>query len=811
MDRELGMLVMFSPFILCVIPRVQDFLKKVIKPQRMRPLTPLRFVVYYRIRLYELSEYLLTILTLGTKVAVRPNSLRFVTPDAVRSVLRWHQVSYSYITLSIRAKANSRVANHARDRVSGNKAGPEGTWGRETKQHNYPVSTSYESHGEMHTLVDDALRAPLRTDATLGKGVSEGTMKKTHQLKSQRRDYSSHRGSQYDEFFGNHITELIQQVKAGVWPKGELAAALEIRLTKLQARICKLSSVNRKDEAMRLIEKYMFNIVLRFIAIREIRCQSGTVYGTDEKVLKTDQSCLDMLNQSKWINRKKWPQLEVRYVDLYKDGTYRALCASRALSTRTTALTYVTLDRVLQSAFHYVMDPYYEAKYPSNMYGFRKGRGSIQALGLLKHILEQAQLRCLGILMIDMNKCFDHIGHEYILKTLHYPESIKPMILRWLRPLIKDRNGKVTRQERGVAQGSIIGPLICNVVLMNLLHGADRPGNAQPEIFSSLPQTKSVIVDGVKKQRLVPMGPGRETWLRLRHPNVSRHIIYYADDIVITTTDSTELILLKSIASRRLSLGGLELSEQNTKMFDFNNLLGKLSFDYMGFKLLYVPKSKIRCGGIIRRKADITSRKNVSDTTFLVYTSDNQFEAIKEKCKAVIKKLLHSDVLSVIHEINPIIRDHAQYFAWSNSYSRLRTLEGLLFRAFKKYLIRKFRNRGLKRPRWVAKNFLFCQKGLSPYNLSWHVHVKLPPTTSNVKRFKNCLFLVLPTKTVKILPVQNGALKPHIRNVPYYLDPGLYIQHNSNIFQKRINKLDLGTRAKRARCWSLGSNLQATS
>ena len=374
--------------------------------------------------------------------------------------------------------------------------------------------------------------------------------------------------------------------------------------------------------------------------------------------------------------------------------------------------------------------------------------------------------------MIDIKKCFDNIDHEYIIETLHYPESMKPLILRWLKPLIKDRNGKMTRQEKGVAQGSIIGPLICNVVLMNLLHGSDRPGDRRPEIFSSLYQTKYVMIDGVKKQR-----------------NIYRHIIYYADDIIITTTYSIELIIINTIVAERLRLAGLELSEQKTKSMEFNKLQ-KLSFDYMGFKLLYIPKSKIRCGGILHKKSDITLRKNTSaEGTFLAYTSNERFEAIKEKCKAVIKKLLHSNVLSVINEINPIIRGHAQYFAWSNSYARLKSLEGFLFRAFKKYLIRKFRERGLRRPRWVAKNFLFCKKGISPYNLSWHVHVKLPPTTSNVKRFKKYIFLVLPTKTVIIHQVKKGILQKRIREIPFYLNPNLYAEHNSNIFRMRIKTI----------------------
>ena len=132
---------------------------------------------------------------------------------------------------------------------------------------------------------------------------------------------------------------------------------------------------------MILIEKYMFNIALRFLAIRKIRRQSGTAHGTDKKVLKTDQCCLDMLNQSKWTNRNKWPRSEVRHVEIPKpDGTQRGLGIG------------LTQDRVLQSAFHYVMDPYYEAKYPSDMYGFRKGRTPIQALGLLKDILEKSGL-----------------------------------------------------------------------------------------------------------------------------------------------------------------------------------------------------------------------------------------------------------------------------------------------------------------------------------------------------------------------------------------------------------------------------------
>lgn len=68
-------------------------------------------------------------------------------------------------------------------------------------------------------------------------------------------------------------------------------------------------------------------------------------------------------------------------------------------------------------------------------------------------------------------------------------------------------------------------------------------------------------------------------------------------------------------------------------------------------------------------------------------------------------------MISVLNEMNPIIRGHAHYFGWSNSYARLKALEGLVFRSFKKDLIKKFKNKGKNRPVWVAKHFLFCKKG----------------------------------------------------------------------------------------------------
>jgi len=140
--------------------------------------------------------------------------------------------------------------------------------------------------------------------------------------------------------------------------------------------------------------------------------------------------------------------------------------------------------------------------------------------------------------------------------------------------------------------------------------------------------------------------------------------------------------------------------------------------------------------------------------------------------------------------VNSILRGHTHYFGWSNSYCRLYTLEGLVFRAFKKSLIKKFRDRGKNRPRWVARNFLVCSPDtgvISPHNRKWHVHVRLPNSASNIKRLKYHLFLILPTKLVKMVPINYAALSRVLRSVPYYSHVHLYEQHHLHILKVRRN------------------------
>ena len=535
---------------------------------------------------------------------------------------------------------------------------------------------------------------------------------------------------------------------------------------------------------MELVERYCFNIAVRFIAIRKIRKQSGKVAGTDNITLQSDSECLDLLNLSSWKNRKKWPQCEVKVIIIPKaiggkSTAFKAQMKSKKPShydetnqtkgSRQLGIGSI-LDRVLQSAFHSLMDPYYEAQFPADMYGFRKGRNATQAIGLLKHITEQSRNNDLGILLLDINKCYDSINHNYILNVFDHPDSLTFLLIRWLKPWIRLQNGNfIERKASGVTQGSIIGPLICNVVLMRLLHG-EKINNKRPKTFDSLKQTKTI--NG--KQR-----------------NIYRHLIYYADDLAITTNNPDELKMLLDKIQKDLDPASLKLNPEKSSLIDLgHSSFKKIEFDYLGFHFLYVPTKKLRKGGIITRNDDITTRKNSANHgTFLVYVSNKNLAKIKEKCAKIIKKVTRISVLEALNLINPVLRGHAQYFAWSNSYNRLKTLEGLIYKAFKKYILRKFKNEGKNSPVWIAHTFFVSGKKpsqpKSPYNLAWHLHAELPKTQSNIKRLKTHLFQILPTKAYKILTIKSAALTKSLRGIPYYYQPSAYTDYQVKLMAKR--------------------------
>lgn len=560
---------------------------------------------------------------------------------------------------------------------------------------------------------------------------------------------------------------LIKDIKKSSWPS--LSRKANILLKLLQTEICQLSLSGSDEIAMGLIDIYSMNIIIRYIAINKVARQSSSAPGIDNVIFKNNCDKIALLLQSKETKLNSLSTMKVKFVKIPKsDGSQKTL----GISTM--------LDRTLQTQLCLLLDPFCEAKYPEHMYGFRKGRNAHQAVGFLKAVLESSDTKHAGLLLLDLKKCSGSLAHRAILEHFAVPFKWRPFLIQWLKAKTVDENGAVFSSiNRGIVQGFVIGPLICNVIITKALFGTVTK-SSKSLLFKNFNATKSMYDEftGKKFQR-----------------NIDRNVIVYVDDIVIATTNSDEISEIFALVSNLFQKFGLEISKEKSKIINYSEG-ERIKFKYLGFYFLYVSTKHMYKGGILTQYGDITERKfsKTQNGTYLIYPSSEKFNDIKRKCKSCINLLLKTSLVEVLNKINPIIRGFANYYAWSNSYNRLKTLDGLLFRYFKKYLIRKFRKRGVRRPIWIAKNFLVCKTALdpagkftSPYNLKWHPHIELLQNKDNRKRFKNVLFLIFPSKVNKILPIKSAMLPPKLRIQPFYLNEEEFAKYSANLYSKRIH------------------------
>ena len=609
-----------------------------------------------------------------------------------------HLVNYSYIALSLGVKVRRKIMKFA---------GYGATSLLEqsnNKVYNSTV-TKYYTGTELNRNMLVGFSNP-RVTATFSKGVVIKVVKKEYKKVFQR--FCSSKGVKRKLMFAHEwqILEqnLIKDIKKARWPRFVSKSNKLLKL--LQTEICRLSLTGADIAAMELIETYSMNIVIRYIAINKITSQSGETPGVDNFIIKNNSNRLELLSQSKKTKLNLSSLMKVKLVEIPKqNGSTRIL----GISTM--------LDRVLQTQLCLLLDPFYEAKYPEHMYAYRKGRNTHQAVGFLKAILERSDTNYAGLILLDIEKCFYSISHEAIIKHFIVPNSWKPLLIRWLKAKTIDKNNVTSPPlECGIVPGSVIGPIICNVIIYKALFKKIKNSN-KLNIFKNFKATNSIInkTTGKKSQR-----------------NIYRHIIAYADDIVITTSNANEINDILNMVSNLLKEFGLNISEEKSRIVQYTENK-PIQFKYLGFTFHYVPTKHIKKGGILTRYDDITCRKfsKTQNGTYLVYPCSRKFQNIKKKNKSLIKILLKGSLVEVLNKINPVIRGFANYYAWSNSYNRLKTLDGLLLRYFKKYLIRKFRNKGVRRPIWVAKNFLICKTRKDPEQISLLLN--------NMARFVNFL------------------------------------------------------------------------
>ena len=213
-------------------------------------------------------------------------------------------------------------------------------------------------------------------------------------------------------------------------------------------------------------------------------------------------------------------------------------------------------DRAQQALYQLALDPVAETTSDPNSYGFRRERGTADAIGQCFCCLAKT-CSPKWILEGDIRACFDEISHEWMTEHVWMDTA---MLRKWLTAGYIEQ-GTFHPTDHGTPQGGVISPVLANLTLNGL-----------------------------------------ERVLREHYPSRTRkghraqvNLIRYADDFIITGS-SKELLEheIQPLVAGFLQERGLSLSAEKTVVthiedgFDF---LGQTVRKYHG-KLIITPSKK---------------------------------------------------------------------------------------------------------------------------------------------------------------------------------------------------------------------------
>ena len=386
-----------------------------------------------------------------------------------------------------------------------------------------------------------------------------------------------------------------------------------------------------------------------------------------------------------------------------------------------------------------------------NIGGFRKSKREYQksyyvfsSKELKKNTLLQYTLY-VKYLNVDIVGCFDNIAHSSILEFTPIADKYLFLLKAWLKASVVGPEAidskKITQfiPKAGVPQGSIIGPIICNIVLDGLEQVLYKVCLENP--YYNLNSNQQLFA----KNKI-----GIENLNVKRETNVT--CIRFADDIFIfglvnkTILEKIEINLVEFLKSRGLSL---TKPTGNVKVFCPGN-----SFKYLGFEFCFPDYKrslkKLNNGRFTKHRWDITSMCNHRVSAYqrsnpYIRITGEKLALIKDKARKLFVRSLASEPLNVIiNRNNSLIRGVCNYYSISRECRlQLDALEPYFYRKLRKVVKQKFGSKP-KKISFIKSQFI--RKGRFVYKRA----IQLKPCDIKPYSSLNIFWLRTPQKILDL-------------------------------------------------------------
>ncbi|RYD85761.1 MAG: alcohol dehydrogenase [Verrucomicrobiaceae bacterium] len=326
------------------------------------------------------------------------------------------------------------------------------------------------------------------------------------------------------------------------------------------------------------------------------------------------------------------------------------------------------IDRAHQALLVMILEPQWEAHFSKRQYGFRKGRGTHDAIGYIQQHLRKAGPK--WVLEIDIERFFDRIDQKELLRRLNVVPPVRDAIRRILTAGVLDMVEDGC-PEMGTPQGGPLSPLLANIALAGLENHLEREFRREYA--------------------------GRITALKL--PSLA----VYADDAVVLHRDRHVVEWSKVAIQGYLDPLGLKLSENKTRISHTQLPTRpdeRAGFEFLGFHIQHHWARK----------------KGGKKTPYIIVTpSARSVKRFYDDCANRIDKLKLSrklrgarqdrqaagrvdPVTSMIRDLNRRVKGWTNYFCTCNAKQAFNKMDNLLHGKLWGWSIRRFNQ---KRRQWI--------------------------------------------------------------------------------------------------------------